>query len=112
MENFTLMSQHFKKIMMHMELTWAGEVLIPAAGAVNVPNLLDDNIDAVKQAGAELVKGTISPETMHTINDVPISKNEYREMTNASFKGGLTGKAKTIAIGIKAMRNKGKKKQI
>ena len=32
-------------------------------------------------------------------------------MTNASFKGGLTGKVKTVAIGIKAIRNKGKKKQ-
>jgi hypothetical protein len=31
-------------------------------------------------------------------------------MHAASFKGGLTGKAKTIAIGIKAMRKKGKKK--
>jgi multimeric flavodoxin WrbA len=112
MENFTLMSQHFKKIMKHMELTWAGEVLIPAAGAAHVPHLLDDNIDAVKQAGAELVNGIISPETMRKISDAPISKNDYREMTNASFKGGLTGKAKTIAIGIKAMRNKGKKKQV
>jgi hypothetical protein len=112
MENFTLMSQHFKKIMMHMELTWAGEVLIPAAGAANVPHLLDDNIDAVRRAGAELVNGTISPETMRKISDAPISKDDYREMTNASFRGGLTGKAKTIAIGIKAMRNKGKKKQV
>jgi hypothetical protein len=33
-------------------------------------------------------------------------------MVTASFKGGLTGKAKTIALGIKAIRNKGKKKPI
>jgi hypothetical protein len=33
-------------------------------------------------------------------------------MVNASFKGGLTGKAKTIAIGIKATRNKSKKKPV
>ena len=112
MENFNLMSQHFKKIMMHLDLTWAGEVLIPAAGAANVPHLLDANIDAVRQAGDELVNGIISPETMRTISDVPISKSDYREMVNASFKGGLTGKAKTIAIGIKAMRNKGKKKPV
>jgi len=112
MENFALMSEHFKKIMMHMGLTWAGEILIPSAGAANVPHLIDNNIDAVKQAGAELVKGTISPETMRTISDVPISKNDYREMTNASFKGGLTGKIKTVAIGIKAMRNKSKKKLV
>ena len=30
MENFTLMSEHFKKILMHFGLTWAGEVLIPS----------------------------------------------------------------------------------
>ncbi len=112
MENFTLMSQHFKKIMMHMGLTWAGEILIPSAGAANVPHLLDVNLEAVRKAGAELMSGTISPETMHNISDVPISKKDYREMTNSSFKGGLTGKAKSIAIGIKAMRNKGKKKQV
>jgi hypothetical protein len=74
--------------------------------------LLDNNIDAVRQAGAELVNGTISPETMRTISNVPISKNDYREMVTASFKGGLTGKAKTIALGIKAIRNKGKKKPV
>ena len=112
MENFTLMSEHFKKILMHFGLTWAGEVLIPSAGAANVPHLLDGNIEAVRKAGAELVNGIISAETMRTISDVPISKNDYREMTNASFKGGLTGKAKTIAIGIKAIRNKGKKKPV
>ena len=112
MENFSLMSQHFEKIMMHMGLTWAGQVLIPAAGTANVPHLLDNNFDAIRQAGAEVVNGTISPATMRTISDVPISKNDYREMVNASFKGGLTGKAKTFAIGIKAMRNKGKKKRV
>jgi multimeric flavodoxin WrbA len=112
MENFTLMSEHFKKILMHFGLTWAGEVLIPSAGAANVPHLLDGNIEAVRKAGAELVNGIISAETMRTISDVPISKNDYREITNASFKGGLTGKAKTIAIGIKAIRNKGKKKPV
>ncbi len=112
MENFTLMSQHFKKIMMHIGLTWAGEVLMPSAGAVNVPHLLDDNIEAIRKAGAEVINGIISPETMQTISDVPISKKDYREMVTASFKGGLTGKAKTFSIGIKAMRNKGKKKQV
>lgn len=111
MENFTVMSDHFKKIMMHFGLTWAGEILIPCAGAANVPHLLDANIDAVKHAGSELVKGTVSSITMHTISYVPISKSDYREMTNAIFKGGLTGKAKAIAIGMKAIRNKGKKKQ-
>ncbi len=112
MENFTLMSEHFKKFMMHIGLTWAGEILIPSAGAANIPHLLDDNLEAVRKAGAELVNGTISPETRRIISDVPISKNDYREMATASFKGGLSGRAKTIAIGIKAMRAKGKKKRV
>jgi len=77
--------------------------------AANVPHLFDCNIEAVRKAGAELAIGAISPETMQTISDVPISKEDYRDMTNASFKGGLIGKTRTIAIGIKALRNKGKK---
>jgi len=108
MENFTLMSQHFKKIMVHMGLTWAGEILIPSAGAVNVPHLFDGNFEAVRRAGSELKIGVISPEIMHDVSDVPISKKDYRDMTNASFKGGLIGKTKSIAIGIKALRSKGK----
>jgi len=112
MENFTLMSQHFKKFLKHIGLVWAGETLIPSAGAANVPHLFDDNIESVRRAGAELINGAISAETMRIIGDVPISKEDYRELVNASFKGGLTGKAKTIAIGIKAMRNKAKKKKV
>jgi multimeric flavodoxin WrbA len=112
MENFTLMSEHFKKIMMHFGLTWAGEVLIPAAGVANVPHLLDSNFEAVRRAGTELINGTISSENMRNISEVPISKNDYREMTNASFKGGFTGKAKATIIGIKAMRGRDKKKPV
>jgi hypothetical protein len=112
MENFALMSQHFKKIMKHIGLTWAGEVLIPAAGAAGVPHLIDANFEAVRRAGSELVKGAISPETMKCISDVPISKKDYRDMVNASFKGGLVGKVKSVAIGMKVLRSKGKKRQI
>lgn len=110
MENFSLISQHFRKWMQHGGLTWAGEVLIPAAGAANVPRLFNDNFDAIKQAGRELVEDIISQETMDRISDVPISKEDYREMTNASFRGGITGRAKATAIGIKAIREKNKKK--
>jgi multimeric flavodoxin WrbA len=111
LENFALMSQHFKKWMHHFGLTWAGEVLIPAAGASNVPRLLDDNLDAITQAGRELMDGAIAPETMQRISDVPISKSDYRAMVNASFRGGLTGRAKTISIGMKALRDKGKRRK-
>ena len=110
MENFTLLSQHFKKWITHSGLTWAGEVLIPAAGAANVPKLYNENLEAIKKAGAELVNGVISSELMRTISDVPISEEDYRDLVNASFKGGITGKAKTIAIGMKVLRKKGKRK--
>ena len=66
MENFTLISEHFKKFMIHMGLTWAGEILMPSAGAANIPHLFDDNIETVRKAGAELANGTISPETKIT----------------------------------------------
>jgi hypothetical protein len=49
---------------------------------------------------------------MHSISDIPISKKDYWEMVNASLKGGLTGKAKTIVIGFKTIRHKRKKKQV
>jgi len=110
MENFTLMSQHFKKFLKHLGLTWAGEILVPSAGAASVPHLFDETFEAIVKAGAELADGGISNELMQTISDVPISKKDYMDMVNASFKGGITGRAKAIAIGIKALRSKGKKK--
>jgi hypothetical protein len=76
-----------------------------------VPRLLDDNLDAITQAGRELMDGAIAPETMQRISDVPISKSDYRAMVNASFRGGLTGRAKTISIGMKALRDKGKRRK-
>ena len=109
MENFELMSQHFKKFMMHIGLIWAGEILVPAAGAANVPHLFDENMAAIRKAGAELSDGVISSETMQNISRSPISKSDYRDMVNAAFKGGLTGKAKAAVIGIKALRRKNKK---
>jgi multimeric flavodoxin WrbA len=109
MENFSLLSQHFKKWVSLSELTWAGEVLIPAAGAANVPRLFDDNLKAIKQAGSELMNGVLSADSMRKISDVPISKEDYRDLVNANFKGGITGRAKAISIGIKVLRKKGKK---
>ena len=111
MENFTLISQHFKKFLKTLGLTWAREILVPSAGAASVPHLFDETIAAIEKAGAELAHGEISNELMQTISDVPISKNDYIDMVNASFKGGITGRAKAIAIGIKALRSKGKNKQ-
>ncbi len=109
MENFTLMSQHFRKWMKHGGLQWAGEVLISASGAANVPRLFNGNFDAIKQAGRELVEHSISGETMGRISELPISKGDYRDMSNASFRGGLAGRARATVIGIKALREKGSK---
>ena len=109
MENFSLISQHFKKWMKHGGLQWAGEVLITAAGAANVPRLFNDNLEAIKQAGNELVEDVISCETMGRISELPLSKMGYRDMSNASFRGGLAGRARATVIGIKALREKGKK---
>jgi hypothetical protein len=36
----------------------------------------------------------------------------FNPINHASFEGGLTGKAKSFAIGIKTIREKGKKKQV
>jgi len=81
-------------------------ILIPAASAANVLRLLDDNFKAIRQAGAELIDGVISTNTMKNISNVPISKEDYRDMVKSSFKGGITGRAKAMAMGIKALRNK------
>jgi hypothetical protein len=63
-------------------------------------------MEAIRRAGTELVNGAISQETMDAISDVPISTEDYRAMVNASFEGGITGAAKTAAIGFKVMRGK------
>jgi hypothetical protein len=89
MENLALMRQHFKKFMIHIGLTLSGEILIPAVEAVNAPHLFLENMKANRKAGSELSVGVISPETMRATSDVLISKNDYMEMVNAVFKGGL-----------------------
>ena len=109
LENFELMSKHFKKWSTDFH-RYAGEVLVPAAGAAGVPGLFNETYESIKQAGRELVEnGVISEETMKTISDVPVDKDDYREMVNANFKGGLAGKARTIALGTKMIREKNKR---
>jgi multimeric flavodoxin WrbA len=110
MENFAIMSAHFKTWMKHVGLTWGGEVLIPAAGAANVPKLFDGNMEAIKWAGAELRSGAISAETMAAISDTGISPADYREMVNASFEGGLMNTAKVVSLGVKMVREKTKRR--
>jgi hypothetical protein len=109
MENFTLMSAHFKTWMEHAGVTWGGEVLIPAAGAANVPKLMDANLEAIRRAGTELRDGVISEETMNDISEVGITPEDYRKMVNANFAGGIGGTVKVISLGAKMMREKEKK---
>ncbi|HIH87837.1 TPA: hypothetical protein HA344_01340 [Candidatus Bathyarchaeota archaeon] len=54
--------------------------------------------------------GTISRETMDAISDMSISKEDYRDIVNASFEGGVAGRVKAVAIGIKTLREKAAKK--
>ena len=84
-------------------------MLIPAAGAANVPKLLDANMEATRRAGTELRSGVISKETMDAISDVGVSPEDYREMVNANFAGGVGGTVKSISIGAKMIREKSKR---
>lgn len=87
-------------------IRWGGDVLIPAAGAVNVPELFNDNMEVIRRAGVELASGIIIRETIDAISNVGITKENYRGMVNASFEGGVMGKAKAVAIELKAVREK------
>jgi len=111
MENFTLMSAHFKTWIKHAGLTWGGEALIPAAGAANVPGLLDDNMQAIRRAGEELRTGVIGAETMNAISDTGIGNEDYLNVVNSNMQGGVLGTAKTIAIGMKMLSGKAKKRR-
>jgi len=47
---------------------------------------------------------------MDAISDMSISKEDYRDIVNASFEGGVAGRVKAVAIGIKTLREKAAKK--
>lgn len=87
-ENFHILSQQFKKICTHAKWNWAGEILISATGAVNVPKLFDEKYDLIKKAGQELVEDVIVKETMEQISSPVIGFKDYREMCTARFTRG------------------------
>jgi len=106
-ENFDLLRQHFVKICQEMDWKWAGEVLVPAAGNANVPRLLDSKYNLIRNAGAELIAGSISRATTEKIGATMMPANEYRKMCTANFNGRLVGNLTRTLIGIKAMARLG-----
>ncbi|MCZ7393274.1 MAG: flavodoxin family protein [Candidatus Methanoperedens sp.] len=108
-ENFDFLKQYFHKICSEFGWSWSGEILIPASGVAHAPKLFDKKYELIKKAGAELVGGCISKETMDGIAAPVMSAEDYRTMANASFSGGIMGKIKTVSIALKAMHEAGKK---
>lgn len=102
--NFDILRRHFRVISEHMEWKWAGEILISAAGAANVPRLFDRKYERIRSAGAELIDGEISPETTEAIASPVMPAEEYRRMATLSFEGGMMAKAKMAAIVLKTIR--------
>ncbi|HAM53822.1 MAG TPA: hypothetical protein DCP92_25165 [Nitrospiraceae bacterium] len=101
--NFDLLRQHFMKISQELDWKWAGEVLVPAAGTANVPRLFDSKYDLIRNAGAELVTGSISKATTERIAEAMMPASDYRKMCTANFRGGLVANLTRILIGIKAI---------
>ncbi len=111
LHNFSILRQHFRIICTHMGMNWAGELLIPAAGAANAPKLFDRKYELLRAAGAELVRDAISPETTDAISVPVMSAEDYRRMCTLSFEGGIVLKAKILSIVAKALRGARKKPQ-
>lgn len=108
-ENFDLLRKHFHMICQHMDWQWAGEVLIPASGAANVPGLFAEKYELIGKAGEELLDGCVTNQTTKDIAEPSMSAEDYRQLATAHFAGGLEGKIKQVAIGMKALRQAKKK---
>jgi putative NADPH-quinone reductase len=105
-ENFDIVRQNLKKICLESDWPWAGEILISAAGAANVPHLFDEKYELIKKAGRQLFEGAIDKELSDEIAAPVMDAKDYRAMATASFSGGITGKIKTVSTGIKAIVKK------
>jgi putative NADPH-quinone reductase len=106
--NFDLLRQHFRLICEHMDLIWAGELLISAAGVAQAPKLFDRKYELIRAAGEELIHGTISPETTEAVAAPVIAASDYRRMATLGFKGGIMAKAEMAMIAVKTMLKPGK----
>ncbi len=102
-ENFDIVRQNFQKICLESNWPWAGEILISAAGAANVPHLFDKKYELIKKAGVRLVDGVIDKELSAEIAEPAMDAKDYRAMATASFSGGIMGKVKTVSTGMKAI---------
>jgi NAD(P)H-dependent FMN reductase len=104
MENFDILRPHFRMMCRHMDWTWSGELLIPAAGASNAPKLFDRKYELLKRAGAELMEDAVSSETTDALAELVMPAEDYRRMATLSFERGLGAKARVVSIAVKAMR--------
>lgn len=104
--HFDILRQHFRLICEHTGWNWAGELLISAAGAANVPRLFDRKLELLKRAGAELIGGAIAKETTEELAAPVISNENYRRLATLSFEGGVIAKAKMISIAMQAIRER------
>jgi hypothetical protein len=102
LENFDLLREHFRWICAGMDWPRAGEILVPAAGAANIPRLFDKKLELIRQAGAELVAGSISSETTMAIAEPMMDIDDYRAMCTAAFEGAI-GQGKVAAIAVRAI---------
>ncbi len=100
--NFEILRQHFRIVCDHMGWVWAGELLIPAAGAAHVPGLFKEKFRLLKRAGAELAGGVIAEETSAALAAPVMPAADYRRMATLSFRGGIAAKAGLAVIALKA----------
>ncbi|MBN2402371.1 MAG: NAD(P)H-dependent oxidoreductase [Spirochaetes bacterium] len=102
-EHFDIVRRHFKKICDEAGWPLAGEILISAAGAVDVPGLFDKKLNFIKEAGSAFMQSDIGRDIQEEISKPVISDRDYREMVTAALKGGITGRIKSTVIGTKAI---------
>jgi hypothetical protein len=99
--NFEILRQHFRIVCDHMGWVWAGELLIPAAGAAHVPGLFKGKFRLLKRAGAELAGGVIAEETSAALAAPVMPAADYRRMATLSFRGGIAARAVLAALALK-----------
>ena len=90
-ENFDLLRRHFQIIAEHLEWVQAGELLISASAAANVPGVFDEKYALLERAGAELRNDAVLPKTAKQVSAYVMSHEEYRQMVTAYFRNGICG---------------------
>lgn len=107
LDNFDILRRHFRIICEHMNFARSGEILIPASGiAALAPKLFDGKYDLIRAAGAELVRGSIAPETTAAIAAPVMAAADFRRMATLSFAGTEAAKAEVAMIAAKAIKDR------